>query len=164
MTKIAFDYSLNKSFEELCIAIRASSKNKKIVDLQNEAHFRLGTCVHWLINIWERIEKDTSIKIDDKHKPLFSAFRYANNKLKHNETLMTLQSLSGGISFPISFPLKIRTITYRWVKMESDEKGHENQLKNYQKRLQDVEVINSILKAKEIAINYFNTYENKPQT
>lgn len=44
----------------------------------------------------------------------FNACRYANNVLKHNSALVTHKRTTGGLHFPIHFPLSIPKIQVLW--------------------------------------------------
>lgn len=65
--------------------------------------------------------------------------RYANNKLKHDPKVIQVYELTGGLSFPIEFPLNCEAIAFRWGNINSDEKGKfKNQYNNYIKYIKDI--------------------------
>jgi hypothetical protein len=54
-----FAYALNKSFAELCSSVNLAKQNLNDDDLKREVYFRLGSCLHWLMDGVERIEKNS---------------------------------------------------------------------------------------------------------
>jgi len=149
-----FTFALQNSFEELKVSITCAERDLHNDELKKEVNYRLGTYLHWMMNLWERIEKNEVIQIAQEHKSLISAFRYANNELKHGKSLVTLYQRTGGFSFPISFPLVIEAIAFKWAKLEMSNKGHESQFTNYQLYLEGKQIIDTIIDAKEIVEKY----------
>ena len=149
------EYALFKSYNELNCSVMAAKSDLNKPELMKEVGFRLGTCLHWLIDVWERVESKC---IDNSHKSYFSAFRYANNKLKHEVTLVELQQRTGGFSFPIHFPHVIPAVTIKWVKLDLGESKNKGQHNNYQNLLQGKEIIETVNSAKEIVLVYLSLH------
>ena len=144
-----FTYALQKSFEELFAAIDTAKKDWNNDELRKDANFRLGSYLHWIMDFWERIEKKATISSEDKS--FFSAFRYANNKLKHGKELLALYNLSGGLEFTdFEFPFSSEPIELVWAEFEKSEKEFENQFENYQAILQGKQIEDTINQSKEI--------------
>lgn len=80
-------YSMNKAYEELYETIRKQDKD------ENEVYFRLGSCLHWIVDCYDRI-KDYGITEEDKK--IFKAIRAANNAQKHIKELYKLHEVSTG--------------------------------------------------------------------
>jgi hypothetical protein len=132
-----FLYCLRKSKEELQVTIE-SSDVKKI-----EVEYRLRNFVHALINFWERTEKKSSVNKNDKR--LFSAFKHANNRIKHEISLLDMHKVEGGVEFPIQFPLMVLPLTFNWIVDDLPIKPKfENQLKRYKELLQGKELLSSV--------------------
>lgn len=125
--------------------------NNKV--LQAELDFRLGTMIHWIMAYWERARR-TYPEIPDDTNSLFSAFSFANNQMKHEVKLTKLTQISGGFSFPISFPLSIPPIEFIWHLNSENQTGFENQEANYKKHLENRVVMETITKAIEILKEY----------
>lgn len=71
------------------------------VEERQRLFYACGTCLHWILDYAERLD------ITEEDKKIISAFRFANNSLKHDRTLLEITKQTGGISFPITFPLSI---------------------------------------------------------
>lgn len=150
-----FTHALKKSFEELLATINSAKTDLNNDELKTDVNFRLGTYLHWMMDCWERIEDNSTTPITQEHKALFSAFRYANNELKHGENLISLYKRTGGVSFPgFSFPMIIESIEFKWAVLDISEKGHANQFKNYQSYLESKLIIDTVIEAKEVAETY----------
>lgn len=80
-----FGHALHKSYDELYFAIVIAKNNLNNDEIKIDVNYRLGTCLHWMMDLWERVEDNDEIQISQEHKTLFSAFRYANNELKHGK-------------------------------------------------------------------------------
>lgn len=146
--------ALRKSYDELCSVVNISKNDLNNDELKKDVNYRLGTCLHWMMDLWERVESDEEIQILQEHKVLFSAFRYANNELKHGRTLVTLYQRTGGFSFPISFPLEIPSITFRWAEIDLSASRYENQFKHYQALLEGKDIVETV----QDAINLIDKY------
>lgn len=57
---------------------------------------------------------DYADKYMDKDDEQVMACRYACNTLKHNSSLVTHRKIRGGITFPISFPLRFEEMKVVW--------------------------------------------------
>ena len=151
-----FKYSLEKSFNELCSSVKADSKNP--VSMQ-EIQFRLGTCLHWMINSWERIKQTSNINRSDDHNSYFSALEYANNQLKHSVKLVELsQTAVKGHTFPMRFPCRLGTIFFKWAELKPNKR---DQFANYQGLLQGKDIIVTMQQGKDIVFCYFDKLENE---
>ena len=97
--------------------------------------------IHWLIDCIERIDKK-NIKNEDLK--IFSAFKFINNALKHNETLTHLDIVKGFVTFPLTFPFP-NTMIYQWIDL-SYLKNVKNisQQKNYDELLKEKDVLKTL--------------------
>ena len=59
--------------------------------------------------------------MDKNDISFFSGLRYANNKLKHDPTVIQIYERTGGFSFPITFPLSIEKIEFKWGKIDVEK-------------------------------------------
>ena len=149
-----FTLALQKSFDELITIIEKATSDLNNNELKTEVNYRLGTYLHWMMDFWERIEGDSIHSITQEHKSLCSAFRYANNELKHGKNLVTLYQRTGGFSFPIRFPLTIERIEFKWAVLELSKKSYESQFLNYQTLLEEKPLLDTIIEAKEVVETY----------
>lgn len=85
----------------------------------------LSATIHALI--------DYADKYLDIRNEKIKACRYANNTLKHNESLISHKEITGGFSFPISFPLCIEKIEVVWNYDGSVKVHHEDQQNAFKK-------------------------------
>jgi len=114
-----FINGLCNSYDELCKCIVSARKDLNNHELKIEVNRYLGTCLHWLMNAWERVDKT---QVDDGHIAYMDLFRYANNALKHDTLLVELHDRVGGFSFPMTWPMIIPEISYVWVGLELNNK------------------------------------------
>jgi hypothetical protein len=151
---LMFAFAMQKSFEELSATIANATNDLNDANLKEEVNLRLGTYIHWMMDYWERIEKSDKVKITEDHKSLFSAFRYANNELKHGKNLVTLYQRTGGLSFPFSFPISFERIEFKWATLELSKKARLSQFANYQSYLDGKPLLDTIIEAKDIIGTY----------
>ena len=152
-----FIYALQKGFKELSAAIDAAKQDWNNDELRKDANFRLGSYLHWMMDFWERIEQKATVASEDK--TFFSAFRYANNKLKHGQELLALYNLSGGLEFPdFEFPFSSEPIGLAWAEFEKSENEFENQFENYQTFLQGKQIGDTINQARKILGHYYEMH------
>jgi hypothetical protein len=88
---------------------------------------------------------DQFLQEDDRIK----AFKYANNSMKHNRKFETFNSTSGGLEFPICFPMEISAIKVRWASINIEAK-HADQKQMYDKLLKGQEVLTTFEPVEEI--------------
>lgn len=85
----------------------------------------------------------------------FSGLRYANNKLKHDPTVIQIYERTGGFSFPITFPLSIEKIEFKWGKIDVEKNPkRQNQYNNYITYIEGKEIIIVSQKALKRLDNY----------
>lgn len=96
--------------------------------------YACGTCLHWILDYAERLD------ITEEDKKLISAFRFANNALKHDKTLLEITEQTGGLRFPIRFPAHFTARHISWKDIEDNGK-YESQYKNYVQYLKNRDVV-----------------------
>ena len=139
-----FSYSMEKSFVYMTKEIEEIVNMSKYAEEERSRLFyACGTCLHWILDMAERVE----LAGEEGH--YMSAFRFANNVLKHDAELFEMVVSTGGISFPIVFPLKIEKKEIRWKKL-CDNGRYEKQFRNYEKYLKGKPVIEMCKRAIEI--------------
>lgn len=79
----------------------------------------LAATIHALI--------DFDIRCPYKDRQVIQAFEYANNTLKHNKSLISHKEISGGVTFPVEFPIEIPKITVIWNYDSSVKAKYKNQ-------------------------------------
>lgn len=103
-------YAYEKEFEIL------EDMSSGISRYRYEELFRVTkNLVHSLIDCQERIINDIK---DKNHKSYFSAFRFVNNKLKHEKKLIDISEKADGITFPSKLDGSARSYHYVWSKNE----------------------------------------------
>jgi hypothetical protein len=143
-----FVYNFEQSCDELFAVLKDAKNDLNNSDLKKDLNFRLSNFLHSLIDYWERIEND--VEIDSEERRQLSAFRYAQNELKHGIEVVSLYERSGGFSFPIHFPMSIPDIIYRWASLKVSNPKFEKQHKNYEDLLQGENLISSVETVKKM--------------
>lgn len=144
-----FEYALRKSFDDMRNVI------ERILDQilyeekeRQELFISIGTCLHWILDYAERVE------IGNDEKSLVSAFRYANNCLKHSYEVRELSEDEGGFEFPFEFPLEIPEREIVWAIAIDYNDKYANQIKNYEKLLDGKNVISTCEQVIGILLKY----------
>lgn len=155
-----FEYVLSKSFEEMKAVIEIAENDLNNEELKKEVNYRIGNFLHSLFDYYERIEKQAGIQIDRLDIKFFSGLRYANNKLKHDPSVLQVYQRTGGFSFPMSFPLSIETIVFRWNDIVEEKnpkyiKQHDNYILNIQGK-EIMQISEDALKRLKSANNIIN--------
>lgn len=97
---------------------------------KREIFFAVGTCLHWILDYAERVD------VRKQDKEIISAFRYANNSLKHSIEVKRITEEIGGFEFPIEFPFESSAREVIWSITDDGDKRWENQRNNYKKFLE----------------------------
>ena len=141
-----FIYAINKSFEEMKKVVNTIlNKSKYEEEERQKLFFCIGTCIHWILDYAERIE------INESDKQYISAFRYINNSLKHAFEVKEISAYSGGITYPIEFPLEIPEKQIVWSVADN---GKSSQRNNYKEILSGKNVVVTCENAIEILMRY----------
>lgn len=141
-----FKYAMQKSYDYMVEEINDILQGTIYSDSEKQRLFyACGTCLHWMLDYTERIE------ISVKDRKLIAAFRFANNMLKHDVSLFELTEQTGGIKFPMEFPLEIEEKEIKWKALEDNGK-FESQYKNYTEQLQNKSVVETCKNALEILL------------
>ena len=118
-------YAMEKSYAYMVEEINDILSTTIYSDAEKQRLFyACGTCLHWILDYAERVE------VSEEDKKFISAFRFANNALKHDKTLIEITEQTGGFSFPFSFPMEIPVKKVCWKDIEDNGK-FESQHKNY---------------------------------
>lgn len=80
--------ALDKAYLEL----QTQLSDKNALSNEFECFYAICTMLHWALDCVERIW------VDDKQK--YIEFRFANNQIKHNTKIISLQRIGGGLAFP----------------------------------------------------------------
>lgn len=131
-----FLYAMTESFDQM------EKRVHKILNISqytekdsNELFLAVSSCLHSILNYAERIE------LDEKDKSLISAFRYANNSLKHCMEVKTITAPRGGLVFPMHFPSAIPKKKIVWSIVGNEDPKYENQRIRYKEFLSGKDVI-----------------------
>jgi len=148
-----FQQGIDSSMFEFEKTLDLAKKDLNNPELQIELNFRLGTLLHWIMSYWERARKSHQ-NIPDEVESFFSALCFANNQMKHEPTLTRFAQRTGGLCFPITFPLTIPAIRFIWHPDSSETNRYVNQRNNFKNYLENKEVMQTIMKAIEILKEY----------
>ena len=141
-------FAMEKSYDFMVKEINEILNNTIYsVNEKKRLFYACGSCLHWILDFAERID------ISEKDREYISAFRFANNALKHDKDLFNFTEETGGVSFPIIFPLVIPKKEIRWKKLENNGK-FESQYNNYVKNLEKQPVIETYKKIIDILLGY----------
>ena len=128
-------YAMEKSYDYMVEEINnILAGTVYSVEERQRLFYACGTCLHWILDYAERVE------VSEEKKKTISAFKFANNALKHDNTLIQIVEQTGGFSFPFSFPMEIPSKKVCWKDIEVNGK-FENQHKNYVQCLRNEDVI-----------------------
>lgn len=72
-------YSMNTAYNELVEALKRAD--------EKEVYFRLGSCLHWIMDCYDRVK---GIGIEKQDEEMFRAVKGANNAQKHIRQLYKL--------------------------------------------------------------------------
>lgn len=137
--------SFQNNFSNLRIAIEEASEDLNSPEKKQKVFDSLNNTIHSLLDYWERVKKSSNISAENKKR--MRAFAYANNKLKHEYDLVSIEDRKGGFSFPITFPLEIEIVRYEWADLEyipRESPNQENDFQQYCSFLKQKEIISSI--------------------
>lgn len=144
-----FLYAMIESFEKMQEEThRVLEKSKYTEKEKNELFFVVGTCLHSILDYADRV------RINKEDEKLISAFRYANNCLKHCIKVKDITRQQGGMTFPIHFPLVIPKKEVVWSIVSNKNTKYQNQRDNYEKLLSGKNVIKTCKSAIEILEKY----------
>lgn len=148
-----FLYSMKFSFEKMCSEIHRILDMTAYTDKEErEVFFAVGTCLHWILDYAARIE------VREQDKEIVSAFRFANNCLKHSIEMKRITEEVGGLEFPIDcpieFPIEFPEMEVIWSIVDDGDKRWENQRNNYIKLLEGKNVIETCKEVIEILEKY----------
>lgn len=142
-----FLYSMKCSYEKMYSEIH------RILDMtiyedkeKEEIFFAVGTCLHWILDFAARID------IKEQDRGIISAFKYANNSLKHSIKVMEITEEAGGFEFPIEFPFESPEREVIWSIVDDGDNRWEKQRKNYKEFLEGKnvnETCNNVIKILE---------------
>lgn len=137
-----FVYAMDRSFKDMKYVVNSILDNNIYGEEERqELFFYIGTCLHWILDYAERLD------INENDKKQISAFRYANNSLKHCIEIKEISSQRGGITFPIVFPLVIPQKQIIWSIVDN---GKISQRNNYKEILSGKDVITTCEKVIEL--------------
>lgn len=141
-------YAMEKSYAYMVEVINDILLSTTYSDAEKQRLFYAsGTCLHWIIDYAERVE------VAEEDKKIISAFRFANNALKHDKALLEITEQTGGLSFPIRFPIHFPARKVCWKDIEDDGK-YESQHKNYVQYLRNRDVTITCKEVIELLVKY----------
>lgn len=142
-------FSMEKAYRYMEQEIADVLKSSVYSDEEKQRLFyACGTCLHWILDYAERVD------VSEEDKGLVSAFRFANNSLKHNKTLIEITQQTGGLRFPIRFPVRFPARMICWKHIECDNEKNKNQHKNYLNYLYGKSVVETCKQVIDILLKY----------
>ena len=133
---------LNKAVGE-CIGEKHNSIELKYVNAY------LAATIHAMLDYIDRYIKDDESVL---------AFKYVNNSIKHVKGFVTHSTVSGGVSFPIEFPIEFTPINVIWKNEAELDVRHKEQKEAYNNIFAGHEIMKSI---KPMADKILSGYQNK---
>ena len=144
-----FLYAMTESFKNMQEEIHRVLNISNFTEEENNKLFlAVGTCLHSILDYADRV------KIKKEDTKLVSAFRYANNSLKHCVEVKDITKQGGGFSFPIHFPLVIPKKEVVWSIIDNGGEDKENQRNNYKKLLEGKDIVETCNNIIEILEKY----------
>lgn len=132
-------YGLEKSIKRLEIAIKESN--------ELDVYSSVSEVMMWVCNIddlysnnGDNNEYIASRNVDSRGS-LINGVRYAFNSFKHNMDFVKIYKKSGGITFPISFPLVFESVKFNWTEADEKFKGYKSQKLKYKKLIEGKEIL-----------------------
>lgn len=131
-----FMYAVDNSFAFMKSEIKDVLDGSSYTEVErNRLFYAVGTCLHCILDLAERCD------FCETDKKRVSAFRHANNTLKHSLAVREIAKMQGGITFPIHFPLVIPQKEVVWSVGILDNPKYENQYRNYKEILEGKSVV-----------------------
>lgn len=144
-----FLYAMTETFKSMQEEIHRVLNLSNFTEGENNKLFlTVGTCLHSILDYADRV------KIKKEDEKLVSAFRYANNSLKHCIEVKDITKQNGGFTFPIEFPLVIPKKEVVWSIIDNGGEDKKNQRNNYKKLLEGKEIIETCKNVIEILEKY----------
>ncbi len=144
-----FLYAMIESFEKMKVEIHKVFNASNYAEKErNEIFFAVSICLHSILDYADRV------KIKRKDIKLISAFKYANNSLKHCVEVRDLTKQRGGFSFPMHFELNIPKKEIVWSIVDNGGKDRKNQRNYYKVFLEGKDVIETCENVIEILKKY----------
>lgn len=131
-----FLYAMTESFSHMEKEINRILNISQYTEKEsNELFMAVSSCLHYIMDYAERI------KLNKKDESLMSAFRYANNSLKHCIEVKSIAVTKGGVVFPVHFSLVIPKKKVVWSIINDENPKFKNQRINYKEFLEGKDVI-----------------------
>lgn len=144
-------YSMNRALEELQETLEQNRTDRK------EIYYRLGTCLHWIIDCYDRLPKEFQEKDSAEW---FDGIRGANNALKHERLLNQLEIPAGGKRYPYRYAYSY-TVTYKFGELVETAKTIPKQERGYKKHIMG-KVVLQVLKHTVDEVNrYYANYTER---
>lgn len=135
-------YSIDKAYDELVEALKRAD--------EKEVYFRLGSCLHWIIDCYDRVK---GTEIEKQNEEMFRAVKGANNAQKHIRQLYKLHEEKTS-NYPKKYP-KHYGVKYLWRDIEKIPLRNEKEKIAYQKLFCGNSILIGLLEAKETTHRYY---------
>ncbi len=136
----SYDYMVKEVKDILASTIYSENERKRLF-------YACGACLHAILDLAERVE------VSEDDKKYISAFRFANNALKHDKSLFEITEQTGGLRFPIRFPIRFPAREISWKAIEDNGK-YKSQHDNYVIYLMNKPIIETCKKTIEMLLQY----------
>ncbi len=144
-----FLYAMTESFDQMDKKVHRILNISQYTEKEsNELFLAVSSCLHSILDYAERIE------LEEKDISLVSAFRYANNSLKHCMEVKTIATPRGGLVFPMLFPSAIPKKKIVWSIVGNEDPKYENQRIRYKEFLSGKDVVETCKYAIDILEKY----------
>lgn len=136
-------YCMNKAYDEMRLSIASEEKE------DTEIYFRIGTCLHWIVDCYDRIKED----ISEDDKKLCRAVKAANDCQKHMCELNKLHDDSNN-KYPRRYP-KHYGVKYNWESIEDIPLRHKNEKIAYKELFLGKNILATLWEVKQLLEQYY---------
>lgn len=137
-------YATRKAYNRLQKAVEMNDNTKM--------YCAIGEVLLWILTTEEWHKKHNieyaDVKQGDDNGVLIYGLRHAYNMVKHNMQFFLIYNKKGGFSFPTTSPIEFKEIEIHWMVAGDILEGqHPNQKKNYEKYLENEEILGTLDRA-----------------
>lgn len=135
-------YALEKSIKRLEKAIQEGN--------ELDVYSSVSEAMMWVCNVDDFYSNNgdnkeyIAFRNAESRGILINGVRYAFNSFKHNMDFVKIYKKSGGITFPISFPLVFESVKFNWTEADQKFTGYKSQKMKYKELIEGKEILKVI--------------------
>ena len=115
---------INKSYAEFNDIYELAIKYLNDNDVKFNFIYKTTILIHWLLDVIDK--KQIISLVQGNEQEFLRGLRHANNKLKHDSIIHNVTQRTGGFSFPITFPLSVEIVTFKFINLPFDPNHPDN--------------------------------------